>query len=152
MPSTQIVRAEARIMYKKKYKMVCVHCGNKNIHNMQICHIEPVAKFKPFYRRANFPKNLIALCANCHLDYDKAKKLGVCRTVLLHQFLIQHSEYIKWHTNSIEYPFDSIECFMDPECVKREHEYFEISQKKRLNRIMFKKELKYYNINGRIQL
>lgn len=89
----QAIRTEARKIYKENFSMTCVHCNNDNRTNIQVCHIVPVKDFKPPYTGVNDLDNLIGLCANCHLDYDKDGKFEVTRTVTLHKFLVNHLDY-----------------------------------------------------------
>jgi hypothetical protein len=91
----QIIRTEARKLYKKTYKILkCVHCKNSNENNIQICHIKPVKDFNQLdIHDVNNLSNLISLCANCHLDYDKGQKFKVCRTVIIHTFIIKHLQF-----------------------------------------------------------
>jgi hypothetical protein len=86
------IRTKARKIYKKNYKILkCVHCKNNNQNNIQICHIKAVSEFNQLdFNVVNNLSNLISLCANCHLDYDKGKNFKVCRTVIIHNFIIKH--------------------------------------------------------------
>jgi len=85
------IRAESRKLYKKNYKLICVHCKNNNEKNIQICHIKPVSEFTlDNLSEVNKMSNLIALCANCHIDLDVSKKDDVVRTTKLHKFIVNH--------------------------------------------------------------
>jgi len=87
------IRTEARKIYKQKYEhLACIHCKNKEVDNIQICHIKAVRDFDltDSIEIINNLSNLISLCANCHLDFDKTKKFKVSRTVLLHSFIVKH--------------------------------------------------------------
>jgi len=89
------IRTESRKLYKKNYKLICVHCKNNNEKNIQICHIKPVSEFTlDNLSEVNKMSNLIALCANCHLDLDVSKKDDVVRTARLHKFIVNHCESI----------------------------------------------------------
>jgi len=90
------IRAESRKLYKKNYKLICVHCKNSNEKNIQICHIKPVSEFTlDNLSEVNNMSNLIALCANCHIDLDITKKDDVVRTAKLHKFIINHFQLIE---------------------------------------------------------
>jgi hypothetical protein len=92
-----MIRTEARKIYKQNYKkLICVHCKNKNEHNIQICHIKAVKDFNnnSNLNEINDLSNLISLCANCHLDLDKAEKSEVIRTSLLHKFIVKHLQFL----------------------------------------------------------
>jgi len=90
------IRAESRKLYKKNYKLKCVHCKNNNEKNIQICHIKPVSEFTlDNLSEVNNMSNLIALCANCHIDLDVSKKDDVVRTAKLHKFIVNHVTGIK---------------------------------------------------------
>lgn len=80
------IRAKARRKYKKHFKLVCAHCKNSTEANIQICHIKPISNFDPASDESeiNALSNLIALCANCHLDLDKSKNPEVLKTVAEH--------------------------------------------------------------------
>ena len=91
--SKQSIRTDARKIYKQKYEhLACIHCKNKEVNNIQICHIKAVRDFSltDSIKAINDLSNLISLCANCHLDFDKTKKFKVSRTVLLHSFIVKH--------------------------------------------------------------
>jgi len=90
------IRAESRKLYKKNYKLICVHCKNNNEKNIQICHIKPVSEFTlDNLSEVNDMSNLIALCANCHIDLDITKKDDVVRTAKLHKFIVNHFQLIE---------------------------------------------------------
>ena len=87
------IRTDARKIYKQKYKhLACIHCKNKDVNNIQICHIKALKDFSltDSIEIINDLSNLISLCANCHLDFDKTKKFEVSRTVLMHSFIVKH--------------------------------------------------------------
>lgn len=61
------IRSIARQNYQKTE---CENCGYAK--HVEICHIKPVAEFPDtaFISEINQPTNLIALCPNCHWEFD----------------------------------------------------------------------------------
>jgi hypothetical protein len=91
-----LVRKEARKKFMENNRLICAHCQDDNKDHIQICHIKPV---RDFYEndpdnQVNNLSNLIALCANCHLDLDKSKDPNVIITSLIHSFNI-HMNYLE---------------------------------------------------------
>lgn len=66
------IRSHARKVWKSlNINVGCAMCGyNKNL---EVAHIDSVLSFsdETLIGVINHPNNLIALCANCHLEYDK---------------------------------------------------------------------------------
>lgn len=66
------IRAWARLFYKKSGKPTyCVRCGYDK--HYEVCHIKPVNSFHEdtLISKINHLDNLIALCPNCHWEFDK---------------------------------------------------------------------------------
>ena len=66
------IRGMARTSYRHSGRdRVCHNCGyNKHV---EICHIKPICDFPDTtsINVVNGPDNLVALCPNCHWEYDK---------------------------------------------------------------------------------
>lgn len=65
-----LVRARARLVAKKLGWNKCQHCGY-DIH-VEISHRKAIASFSldTLINTINHPSNLLALCPNCHWEYD----------------------------------------------------------------------------------
>jgi len=67
----KIIRAHAYRIYKASGKpLVCIRCGYS--HFAEVCHIKPVSLFSndALIVEINDINNLMALCPNCHWEYD----------------------------------------------------------------------------------
>ncbi len=66
------IRDLARKTYiKSEHPKCCSNCGyNKHF---EVCHIKPISSFpdSAFITEINHIENLIALCPNCHWEFDK---------------------------------------------------------------------------------
>lgn len=65
-----LVRARARLTDKMKNSKFCKNCGyNKHI---EVCHIKSISSFSEntLLSIINHEENLIALCPNCHWEFD----------------------------------------------------------------------------------
>jgi len=64
-----LVRARARMRYKTKNNK-CYNCGYDK--HIEVCHIKPISSFSEdtLLSTINQDKNLIALCPNCHWEFD----------------------------------------------------------------------------------
>jgi len=65
------VRANSRRAYKKsKKEMICFSCGYSVF--VEICHIKPINTFldTAIVSEINHIDNLVALCPNCHWEFD----------------------------------------------------------------------------------
>ena len=67
------IRAGARQMHKDLGRPnICVNCGYDDY--IEICHIKPVKDFKKCNLvEINHPDNIVALCPNCHKQFDNGK-------------------------------------------------------------------------------
>lgn len=68
------VTQNARYVYNKSGKPLICKCGYD--YHVEICHIKPVASFslETPLSVINSINNLIALCPNCHYEFDNPKK------------------------------------------------------------------------------
>lgn len=66
------IRQHARRTFKSA-KNGCKVCGYTN--HVEICHIKPVKSFSPeaTLGEVNHPDNLVALCPNCHWEFDAGR-------------------------------------------------------------------------------
>jgi predicted HNH restriction endonuclease len=65
-----LVRSRARKIARDLNLNICQNCGyNKHV---EICHRKPIADFdeSTMLSVINHPDNLIALCPNCHWEFD----------------------------------------------------------------------------------
>lgn len=64
------IAKNARTVFKKLNNTCCKNCGYK--HHIDACHIKAVADFdeNSLIKEVNDPNNLIALCPNCHWEFD----------------------------------------------------------------------------------
>jgi predicted restriction endonuclease len=65
-----LVRSRARSVAKSLGMNKCTHCGyNKHV---EIAHIKPISSFdlKTKISKINNKNNIIALCPNCHWEFD----------------------------------------------------------------------------------
>lgn len=65
-----LVRARARATNKIKSSFKCEHCGYDK--HIEACHIKAISSFSEdsLLSEINHDQNLIALCPNCHWEFD----------------------------------------------------------------------------------
>lgn len=65
-----LVRTRARAALKSLGKTSCEKCGYSK--HIECCHIKPISSFPDTIKlsQINDPTNLLALCPNCHWEYD----------------------------------------------------------------------------------
>lgn len=71
-----LIRGRARTIAKNLNMNFCEKCGyNKHV---EICHKKPISQFSDdvLISIINSPDNLIALCPNCHWEFDNIKSTG----------------------------------------------------------------------------
>ena len=64
------VRTRARMSIKMKLSTCCTSCGYTK--HIEVCHIKPIANYdgSTYISEINHDDNLIALCRNCHWEFD----------------------------------------------------------------------------------
>lgn len=64
------IREQARRIYKKSKPSTCVSCGYTK--HVEICHIKQVSEYPDdaLISEINSLDNLVALCPNCHWEFD----------------------------------------------------------------------------------
>ena len=65
------IRTNAQGLYRKySLPLVCAHCGYDK--HVEICHIKAIKDFddSALISEINSKENLIALCPNCHWEFD----------------------------------------------------------------------------------
>jgi len=67
-----LIRDHCRREYENKIKK-CQKCGYDK--HVEFCHIRPIKDFpdSTTIREVNSPENIIALCPNCHWEFDHPK-------------------------------------------------------------------------------
>jgi hypothetical protein len=65
-----LVRSRARMTEKMKNNKKCYNCGYDK--HVEVCHINPISSFSEdtLLSVINHDQNLIALCPNCHWEFD----------------------------------------------------------------------------------
>lgn len=77
------IRKDANFVFEKHGRpRVCTACGY-NIHT-EICHIRPVSDFPndALIDDINAPDNLVALCPNCHWEFDNDPEASTVKSKL----------------------------------------------------------------------